>query len=109
MGIDFDKLVTKFNHWAQNYVEIEESEWCRIDGKSIKETVQDYEKSCQNFVSIVTVFASKRGLVVNMEEIQNKEEREIVVVQNLIAALELKNSVFSFDSLHCQKNLPVNP
>lgn len=105
MGVDFDKLVTKFNYWAQNYVEIEESEWCRIDGKSIKETVQDYEKSCQNFVSIVTVFASKRGLVVNMEEIKNKEEREIVVVQNLIAALELKNAVFSFDSLHCQKKL----
>jgi len=40
-----------------------------------------------------------------MEEIQNKEEREIVVVQNLIAALELKNAVFSFDSLHCQKKL----
>ncbi|QKQ74016.1 ISAs1 family transposase [Nostoc sp. TCL240-02] len=109
MGIDFDKLVTKFNYWAQNYVEIEESEWCRIDGKSIKKTVQDYEQSCQNFVSIVTVFASKRGLLVNMEEIQNKEEREIVVVQNLIAALELKNAVFSFDSLHRQKNLPVNP
>ncbi|MBN3943630.1 MAG: ISAs1 family transposase [Nostoc sp.] len=109
MGVDFDKLVTKFNHWAQNYVEIEESEWCSIDGKSIKGTVQDYEKSCQNFISIVSVFASKRGLVVNMEKLQNNEESEIVVVQNLIAALELKNSVFSSDSLHRQKNLPVNP
>jgi len=36
MGIDFEKLTTKFNEWAQNYVEIEKSEWCGIDGKSIK-------------------------------------------------------------------------
>lgn len=105
MGVDFDKLATKFNHWAQKYVDLNESEWCSLDGKSIKGTVRDYEKSCQNFVSIVSVFASKRGLVLSMEKFENKENSEIVIVQNLIAALDLKNAVFSFDSLHCQKKL----
>ncbi|MEJ6480433.1 transposase family protein [Nostoc punctiforme UO1] len=36
MGVEFDKLAEKFNDWAKNYVEIEESEWCALDGKSIK-------------------------------------------------------------------------
>lgn len=105
MGVDFDKLATSFNNWARNYVDLDESEWCSVDGKSIKGTVQNYEKSCQNFVSIVSVFASKRGLVVNMEKLENKEESEIAVVQNVIASLDIKDVVFSFDSLHCQKKL----
>ena len=105
MGVDFEKLATIFNHWAQNYVDLDESEWCSIDGKSIKGTVQDYEKSCQNFVSIVSVFACKRGLVLSMEKFENQDKSEIAVVQNLIAALALKDAVFSFDCLHCQKKL----
>jgi DDE_Tnp_1-associated len=105
MGVDFEKLVKIFNHWAQNYVEITESEWLSVDGKSIKGTVQNYNLSSQNFVSIISVFASKRGLVIAMKQLKNKEESEIQVVQNLITALDLKGAVFSFDSLHCQKKL----
>jgi DDE_Tnp_1-associated len=105
MGVDFDKLAATFNDWALSYVDLEVSEWCSIDGKSIKGTVQNYEKECQNFVSIVSVFASKRGLVLGMEKLENKQESEIQTVQNLIAVLEIKGAVFSLDSLHCQKKL----
>jgi hypothetical protein len=75
------------------------------DGKSIKGTLQNYNSSSQNFVSIVSVFASKRGLVFGMEKLENKQESEIQVVQHLIDALNIKGAVFSFDSLHCQKKL----
>ncbi len=105
MGVDFDKLAEIFNQWAQNYIDLAKSEWCGIDGKSIKGTVQNHEKECQNFVSIVSVFASKRGLVVGMEKLENKQQSEIVTVQNLIAALDIKGAVLSLDSLHCQKKL----
>ncbi len=107
MGVDFDQLAEVFNYWAQNYVDIDDSEWCSIDGKSIKGTVQNHEKSCQNFISIVSVFASKRGLVLGMEKLENKKESEIVTVQKLIAALDIKGAIFSLDSLHCQKK-PAN-
>jgi predicted transposase YbfD/YdcC len=56
-------------------------------------------------VSIVSVFASKRGLVVGMQKFENKKESEIGIVQELIAALDLTDVVFTFDSLHCQKKL----
>ncbi len=36
MGVDFDKLVKIFNQWAQNYVEIEESEWLSAMVKALK-------------------------------------------------------------------------
>jgi hypothetical protein len=44
MGVDFDKLATTFNDWALKYVDLKVSEWCSIDGKSIKGTVQNYDK-----------------------------------------------------------------
>jgi hypothetical protein len=105
MGVDFDKLVARFNDWAKTYVELEEEEWCGMDGKSIRGTVENYDGCSQNFVSIVSVFASKRGLVVGMKKFENKKEREIGIVQELITALDLTDIVFTFDSLHCQKKL----
>ncbi|MBD2509239.1 hypothetical protein H6G91_18405 [Nostoc muscorum FACHB-395] len=83
----------------------EELEWCAMDGKSIKGTVKDYNSSQQNFVSIVSVFACKRGLVVGMKKFENHDKSEIQVVQDLITAMDLQGVVFSFDSLHCQKKL----
>ncbi len=105
MRVDFDILATVFNQWAQNYVQLEASEWCGIDGKSIKGTVQDYKSEYQNFVSIVSVFAGKRGLILGMGKLENKEASEITTVQNLIAMLDIKGAVFSLDALHCQKKL----
>jgi len=103
MGIDFDTLAEAFNQWAQNYVDVDESQWCGIDGKSIKGTVCAHKTEYQNFVSIVSVFACQRGLVVGLDKLDNKEGSEIVTVQNLIATLDIQGVVLSLDALHCQK------
>lgn len=84
---------------------MEPLEWCGIDGKSIKGTVQDYKHEYQNFVSIVSVFAEKRGLVFGLDKLENKEGSEIRTVQNLVAALDIEGVVLSLDALHCQKKL----
>ncbi len=105
MGVNFDKLAEKFNEWAKESVDLEVLEWCAIDGKSIKGTVQNYSSSHQNFVSIVSVFAVKKGLVIGMEKFENQHKSEIQVVQELVTALGLEGLVLSFDSLHCQKKL----
>jgi DDE_Tnp_1-associated len=104
-GVNFDKLVEKFNEWAKAYVELEPSEWCGLDGKCIKGTVESHDSHNQNLVSIVSLFASKRGLVVGMTKFENKQESEIETVQNLILSINLTGNIFTFDSLHCQKNL----
>jgi hypothetical protein len=105
MGVDFDKLAAIFNQWAKNYVNIDESDWCGIDGKSIKGTMQHHKSEAQNFVSIVSVFAGKRGLVIGLDKLNNKDTSEIKTVQKLIFALDIQGIVFSLDALHCQKKL----
>lgn len=104
-GVDFEKFIEKFNNWAKRYVALERSEWCGMDGKSIKGTVKNYDSSRQNFVSIVSMFAGKRGLVVGMKKFESKQESEIKIVQDLITGLDLTGIVLTFDSLHCQKKL----
>ncbi len=105
MGVDFDKFAFIFNSWAKQYVNIQDDEWCGIDGKSIRGTVKDYKNSYQNFVSIVSVFAGNRGLVLSMDKLENKRESEITAVQELLSVLDIQGAVFSLDSLHCQKKL----
>jgi hypothetical protein len=104
MGVDFDILAKTFNQWAQSYVHVDTSEWFGIDGKSIKGTVQDYESKYQNFVSIVSVFAGKTGVVLSLDKLENKKGSEITTVENLIAALDIEGVVLSLDALHCQKS-----
>ena len=82
MEVDFAQLARTFNHWAQPYVDLDRSKRCSLDGTSIKGKVQNYEKSSQNFVSIVSVFTCKIRLVVRMEKLKNKSDTKIATVQN---------------------------
>lgn len=103
MRVNFEELTQVFNEWASQYVELSELEWLATDGKSIKATVQDYSSAYQRFISVVSMFSSQQGLVVGLQTMDNKHTSEIATVQNLIAILDLKGVVFSFDALHCQK------
>lgn len=67
--------------------------------------MQNYKSEYQDFVSIVSVFAGKRGLVIGLGKLQNKGASEIATVQNLIAVLDIEGIVLSLDALHCQKKL----
>ena len=104
MRIDFDSLNNAFYKWASAYVKIEKNDWLSVDGKSIKSTVEDYDKSYQNFVSLVSVFSQKRGQVVKASAFENKKTSEISVVHQLIEILDIKDAVITLDALHCKKN-----
>jgi hypothetical protein len=54
MGIDFDTLAEAFNQWAKNYVDVDQSQWYGIDGKSIKGTVCDYKTEYHFSLMILT-------------------------------------------------------
>jgi hypothetical protein len=73
----------------------------KVSKELCKTTLIEY----QNFVSIVSVFAEKRGLVLGLTKLENKKDSEINTVQNLIAVLDIEGVVFSLDALHCQKKL----
>jgi hypothetical protein len=91
----------------EHYVEIEPEEWLSIDGKSIKGTVNDFDKSYQNFVSLVSVYSHHQGVVVALEQFENKENSELKVVQHLLEVLHLEQVVLTLDALHTQKKQPA--
>ncbi|PID56007.1 MAG: hypothetical protein CR986_10540 [Ignavibacteriae bacterium] len=66
--------------------------------------MSDYETSYQNFVSLVSLFASRTEKVLYSEKMENKKVSEIKVVENLLDVLELKDVILTLDALHCKKN-----
>ncbi len=103
--IDFQQVNQVFEEWIKNYVQIDDKEWFAIDGKAIRSTVKDYDKSYQNFVSMVSIFGQKRGQVIKIAKLHNSKTSEIPTVEQLIKTLDLEGLVLSMDALHCQKKL----
>jgi len=102
-NIDFSQLQNIFYQWALNIVKIKEKDVVSIDGKAIRGTVKNSHDKFQNFVSLVSVFASKRKQVLTTAKIETQKENEIPKVQELIAMLDLKKVTFTLDALHCQE------
>jgi hypothetical protein len=75
-----------------------------IDGKSIKASVQDYDRTYQDFVSVVSAFCTQPGVVIALRSRRNARESEISTVQTLLNVLQLQGVCFSMDALHTQKN-----
>lgn len=102
-NIDFFELQNIFYQWALKIVKIKEKDVISIDGKAIRGTVKNSHDKFQNFISLVSVFASKRKQILTTAKIETQKENEIPKVQELIAMLDLKNVTFTLDALHCQE------
>jgi hypothetical protein len=103
-SVDFASIQAAFHKWTRSYVHIEPGDWIAIDGKSIRSTVSDYSTAYQNFVSLVSLFCSKREQVFRVEKLENKKGEEGQTVESLLDFLDLKGAIFTLDALHCKKN-----
>jgi DDE_Tnp_1-associated len=83
IGLDYQVLAIAFNEWASQYSNVRNKQWIALDGKSLKNTVSDYDRSQQNFVSMVSAFSHKRGEVLGLKVMEKKKTSEIVVLQDL--------------------------
>lgn len=108
LEMDFDSIQNAFYKWASNYVPIEKGEWINVDGKSIRSTVSDYDSSYQNFVSLISLFVSKKEQVLTVAKLENKKGNEAQIVTELLALLDLQDVTFTLDALHCKKNATSN-
>ncbi len=79
--LDYHQLQMVFNQWSQQYSLIPSSEWISLDGKSLKNTVSNYDDAQQNFINCVSAFSHQRGLVLGVKMMENKLESEINVVR----------------------------
>ena len=102
-GLDFKRLSGQFYQWASQYTELSENEWVHVDGKAMKGTMSGYALDKQRFVNLVSLYSSRKQLVVGQAFVDNSKQSEIPVVQQLIAGLGLSGVTFTLDALHCQK------
>ena len=105
MQIDYLTLTQVFNEWSSQYTHNSQRHWVAIDGKSLKNTVNDCYGKQQNFVMMVSAFTHERGQILGVKVMENKKQSEIAAVQELLELLDLKGVVFTMDALHCQKKL----
>jgi predicted transposase YbfD/YdcC len=104
MLVETSDLVESFNQWASHFATPNDlTDWVSIDGKSLRSTCKNSDNSSQNFVSIVSLFSQTSGLVIKLQNFQNKKNSEIGQVQELIRGYALSGKVFTLDALHCQK------
>lgn len=101
--IDLNAVAGAFNQWAQADGLVDAGENCAVDGKSLRNTVTAAQDAQQNFVSVVSVFQLRQGVVVGQAVFDNGQESEIKVVYDLLEQLQLSGVTLSFDALHAQK------
>jgi predicted transposase YbfD/YdcC len=103
LGLKREKIVKMFNLWAANeYKEILDSLWLALDGKVMRNTVINANDEKQNFLKTISLFSQETGLVLHIKQIENKTGSEIASVQDTIRDCQLKNKIFTGDSLQCQ-------
>jgi hypothetical protein len=106
--VDFAALVRAFNAWAAEQFPTQLSEQIALDGKGIKASVIDYDKSYQDFINVVSAFSVTQGVVVGLAAMRNGQTSEIATVQTLLEQLQLSGVCYSMDALHTQKNSAAN-
>lgn len=101
--VDFQQLSEWFWQWMEKAEPLNPGDWLSVDGKSIGSTVTNAHQAHQNFVSVVSVYSQRRGLVVAQRAFENGKGSEIQVVESLLAELQMSGVVFTMDALHAQK------
>lgn len=94
---------TALRLWMKQYVSAKDDLWVAVDGKAITSTVVDQHGSQQNYISMVSLFSEKMGVVLGAVSIENKKAHEGQAARELIELLELKGLTFTLDALHCKK------
>ena len=57
LALDFEELQLVFNQWSQEYSLIPSAEWISFDGKSLRNTVSNYDNAQQNFINCVSALS----------------------------------------------------
>jgi hypothetical protein len=105
LRLDFDALSQAFLSWARQQVGFESGEWLAIDGKSLSGTSIHPDDAQQNFTALVSLYAHKRGVVLQIDAYENKLESEAHIVEAILADIRLTGAGVTADALHCRKKL----
>ncbi len=103
-SLDTSNLISVFNQWAESLIlDSEQNNFYSIDGKTLRNTLTNTFNYQQNFLVFISLFCQETGLVLKIQDYENKKSSEIKKTQKLIETTNIRNSVLSLDALHCQK------
>ncbi len=91
-AVDFDEFSEIFTIWASQNMSDDDKRFLSIDGKAIRGTVSGAGSSEQNFVSLISVFASDSKVVLCAKKINTKKENETPAVREIVKLLDLKKA-----------------
>lgn len=91
------------NFVEQHYWKKEGTDWIAIDGKTLKNTLTNYENNCQNVLINVSAFSSATQLIIKSEGTESQESSENAQVRSMIRESGLVNKIFTLDALHCSQ------
>lgn len=93
---DDKQLITAFNIWAKDYVDLSTGSFMSGDGKALGSTFKKSGYGKQNFQAVVSLFCQQSGLIYSIEQYQNAKVSEIDIVRFLIKQLDAKGLVLFF-------------
>lgn len=102
-ALDEQVLATNFIKWVKSYVPESADDFVALDGKAIKATTNGGNTKLQNFVSVVSAFGHRSGIVYGMKAFENNKSGECEALRQLVQHLGLTNKVFTMDALHTKK------
>jgi hypothetical protein len=74
MGLNWSDILYSFHEWArEEYQNKEGLYWSAIDGKSLRSNVINHDDATQNFVMFASFFSQETGIVLHLEQWENKE------------------------------------
>jgi len=92
--VDENEVISAFNKWSSDYVELEAGDLVSGDGKALGSTVENPTSKHQKFQAIVSIFCHKSGLVHSLKQYHNSKKSEINIVQFLVENLQNKGITF---------------
>lgn len=103
--VKFEDVFKSFNKWSSKYIDTSDSDrqWISVDGKAIGGTVKNPNSKYQEFVSMISLFSSKRKEVILSQPVTGKKKSELKSFQKILKDLKIENAIFTLDALHCQK------
>lgn len=104
LGIKTLEIKSIFQEFVtQHYWKKSERDWIAIDGKTLKNTLTNYENNCQNVLIVISGFSPETQLVIKSEGFESQNSSENAEVRNMIRESGLVNKVFTLDALHCSQ------
>ena len=91
-SIDHEKLLGAFNAWVREDSGITPSALDTLsgDGKALRSTVSDVNDTNQKFTQIVSLFLTKLGVTLCLQDFENEKKGEAEILRLLLQELKKK-------------------